>query len=146
MQSITSNINQKSCNIRLNISLKSPLPADENLYITGNLPQLGSWNPSGSKLEPTGHGTYCINLKAEKNCIIECKITRGSWKTQGIFDLCDVPPSNLVIKVQHDNEINIKIIDWLDKQIIESDPVTGNITASPEFPCKGLKFKRGVQI
>ncbi|MEW6709702.1 MAG: CBM20 domain-containing protein, partial [Candidatus Riflebacteria bacterium] len=47
-----SNTTKTSCKITLDITLDSELPPDEHLYITGNLPELGNWDPSGVKLKP----------------------------------------------------------------------------------------------
>jgi len=146
MHSITASTHQTNCRIKLNINLKNTLPDEDSLFITGNLPQLGDWDPAGTKLEEKKPGFYSIELSSEKGSIIECKITRGSWKTQGIYDLSDIPPSNLVIKAKKDREIEVSILDWLDKQVLHSDPVVGKIISSPEFKCQDLKYKRKVQV
>lgn len=144
MHSITPT--QKNCTIKLNINLKNALPEDDSLFITGNLPQLGNWDPAGKRLEAQKPGIYSIELTPETGSIIECKITRGNWKTQGIYDLSDIPPSNLVIKAQANREVEVSILDWLDKQVLHSDPIIGEVVSSPEFECRGLKYKRNVQV
>lgn len=136
----------KRCKIHLSIALQATLPARDKLYITGNLPELGDWDPSGIPLTKTTDNIYEIDLDAPKNSIIECKLTRGSWKTQGIYDLNDVPPSNLIIKARNNQSIKIQILDWLDKQVLESDPVQGRLLDKEGFACKGLKYKRPVQV
>ncbi|HAE41274.1 MAG TPA: hypothetical protein DCG57_21975 [Candidatus Riflebacteria bacterium] len=132
--------------INLNISLKSALPGDDSLFITGSTPELGEWDPAGRKLEPRSDGTYALELAAPAGSIVECKITRGSWKTQGIYDPEVVPPDNLVIKVNQSRNIDVNIVGWLDQRDINSDPVQGRLVNSGEFPCKGLKYKRSVQV
>jgi enterochelin esterase-like enzyme len=135
-----------TCKINLNITLKKDLPANETLYITGNLPELGDWDPAGRPLAANADGRYSLAFEARKGSIVECKLTRGSWKTQGIYDLQDIPPSNLIIKARQNRRVNVEILDWLDQQVLESDPVMGKLVDSPEFPCKGLKHKRAVQV
>ncbi|EKD82373.1 MAG: hypothetical protein ACD_39C01335G0002 [uncultured bacterium] len=138
---------QKSlCRINLSISLKTALPEDDSLYITGSMPELGDWNPAGRKLEPGTDGTYELELSARAGSIVECKITRGSWRTQGIYDPDVVPPDNLVIKVSKDKDVKVNIIGWLDQRDIESDPVQGRFFNSEVFPCHGLNYKRSVQV
>ncbi len=135
-----------SVSITLNIKLKAKLPVDEKLYITGNLPELGDWDPAGIPLNKGSDGIYQIQVSAERSSIIECKITRGTWKTQGIYDSEIVPPDNFVIKANKDKKINVTIIDWLDQQILESDPIRGKILNYNGLICKKLKHQRPVQI
>lgn len=137
---------EQICIINLNVKLKAKLPAGENLYITGNLPALGNWDPAGKKLEKDQSGTYRVSLSVSKGCIIECKLTRGNWKTQGIYDRKVIPPENLVIKATHSTNINVTILDWLDKQVLESDPVQGKLLNLDGFVCQGLKYKRQIQV
>ena len=132
--------------INLNINLKAVLPDDDALYITGNLPELGDWNPLGRKLDPEVDGTYAIELAANPGTIVECKITRGSWKTQGIYDPDVVPPDNLVIRANHNKQVQVNIVGWLDQRDIESDPVQGRLITSKIFACNGLNYKRPVQV
>ncbi|OGK12208.1 MAG: hypothetical protein A2W80_16510 [Candidatus Riflebacteria bacterium GWC2_50_8] len=132
--------------INLNISLKTALPDDDSLFITGSMPDLGEWDPAGRKLEPRNDGTYALELAAPGGSIVECKITRGSWKTQGIYNPDVVPPDNLVIKVNKNEDIQVNIVGWLDQRDIESDPVQGRLVNSVEFPCKDLKYRRSVQV
>lgn len=134
------------CRISLCVSLQSELPDHDSLYITGNLPELGDWDPAGKTMQKIDDGLYCINFEARKGSIVECKLTRGTWKTQGIYDSNDVPPSNLVIKANKNKEVKVEILDWLDHQVLETDPVVGRIISLPEFACHGLKYKRPVEI
>ena len=134
------------CKIHFNFSIKTEIPKGENVYITGNLPELGSWNPVGRKLELQNDGTCSFEVPARKGSIIEYKITRGSWKTQGIYDTKIVPPDNLVIKAGKDRNMHVEIVGWLDQRKIDSDPVMGKLVDSHEFNCQGLAYKRPVQV
>lgn len=138
--------NPTKCLIKLNISLKGPLPKGEGVYITGNLPILGNWAPDGKRLEATENGKYSAEIPCLENDIIEFKITRGSWQTQAIYDDSSIPPENTVIKAQKSTEININIINWLDTRSLKNDPVIGSLAESPQFECKGLKYPRRAQI
>ncbi len=134
------------CKFNLNINLKAPLPEEDSLYITGSLPELGNWDPSGRKLVISENGTCSVELAADDGSIVECKITRGTWKTQGIYDADVVPPDNLVIQVCNNHDVQVDIVGWLDQQTIDSDPVVGKIIESEIFPCHGLVYKRPVQV
>ncbi|MFZ5950588.1 MAG: alpha/beta hydrolase-fold protein [Candidatus Rifleibacteriota bacterium] len=141
-----SNTPKTSCNITLDVTLDSELPPGDHLYITGNLPELGNWDPSGVRLKPVRARRYQINLKVPEKSIIECKLTRGTWKTQGIISMEDVPPSNLVIKVVDDETVPVRIIDWLDQQVTESDPVVGRLLTFNNLVAPGLRYQRPIQV
>ena len=138
--------NTNKCNIVLDIEIATDFPDKNPLFITGNLPELGNWDPAGKKLIPLNKNHYKVSLTAQPGTIIEYKLTRGSWKTQGICNKSDVPPSNMVVKALEDKKIPIKIIDWLDQQIIHSDPVQGTLLLKEDLESKKLKFQRKVRI
>lgn len=57
------------------------LQETDEVYITGNRPELGNWDPSLVKLEKTGPLERSIQLQLQAP--IEFKITQGSWEVQG---------------------------------------------------------------
>ncbi|MEW6712247.1 MAG: alpha/beta hydrolase-fold protein, partial [Candidatus Riflebacteria bacterium] len=67
-------------------------------------------------------------------------------KTQGILSMEDVPPSNLVIKVVADETVPVRIIDWLDQQVRESDPVVGRLMTFNNLAAPGLRYQRPIQV
>lgn len=136
----------KTCDILLDIQIQAEFPAGDQLFITGNLPELGNWDPSGQPLKPLSPGRYQVKLKADAGSIIECKLTRGTWKTQGIYAMADIPPSNLVIKAKTDAKIDVTIIDWLDQQVTESDPVLGKLLTFNNLIAPGLRYQRPIQV
>ena len=126
--------------IDINIKVKGKFPAGDGLYITGNTEELGSWDPAGLKLTRNPDGGYFLAITAEKNSIIEFKLTRGDWKTQAICDKRVIPPENVVIKASRSKKIN------LDQQVLESDPVKGRLLSYNGLVCKKLKYQRPIQI
>lgn len=132
--------------IDINIKVKGKLPAGDSLYITGNTEELGSWDPTGLKLARSSDGGYFLAITAEKNSIVEFKLTRGDWKTQAICDKKVIPPENVVIKASRSKKINLTIYDWLDQQVLESDPVKGRLLSYNGLVCKKLKYQRTIQI
>lgn len=146
MQTQTSSSKATIYKINLSVKLQAELPNHDSLFITGNLPELGDWDPAGKIMKKSENGIYSISMGAPKGSIVECKLTRGSWKTQGIYDINDIPPSNLIIKANKNKEVKVEILDWLDHQILESDPVQGRLLSFDDFACKGLKHKRPVEV
>ncbi len=132
--------------INLKIKVKAELPEGEKLYITGNLPQLGNWKPDSKQLEMDSSGFFNMQIAVNPGSILECKLTRGSWKTQAITDRKKIPPDNLVIKATGNRTVNVTIHDWLDQQVLESDPVKGKLLRFNGLRCRNLKYQRQIQI
>lgn len=78
------------------------MPKGDSLYISGNLLELGNWEPAGKKFQTLENGKLYVEFNAKKGSIIECKLSRGTWKTQAIYKKDDNPPDNIVIKADKD--------------------------------------------
>ncbi len=134
------------CKIRLNVTLKAEMPKSDSLYVSGNLLELGDWNPAGKKMTQSVDGSYYIEFNARMGSIVQCKFTRGTWKTQGIHTEGDVPPNNYVIKVNKSKDVDVTILEWLDQRVVVSDPVQGKLVSFDCFECKGLDYKRPITV
>ncbi|MBQ3644331.1 MAG: esterase family protein [Candidatus Riflebacteria bacterium] len=134
------------CQIKLIVKLKAEMPKSDCLYVSGNLLELGDWNPAGKKMQQSVDGSYYIEFNARLNSIIQCKFTRGTWKTQAIIDKDDVPPNNLVIKANKSKEVKVDILEFLDQRPIVSDPVQGKLLSFDNFECKDLDYKRPITV
>ncbi len=69
--------------LRHQVSVDIRVPAETGpVYITGNLPELGSWDPAG--LEVPGRGTErSVSFEAPHGHALRYKITAGSWEREG---------------------------------------------------------------
>jgi predicted alpha/beta superfamily hydrolase len=57
-------------------------PADAPLFVVGNLPVLGDWQPAdGLRLDPVGEDVWHGTALVDAGTALEFKITRGSWET-----------------------------------------------------------------
>ncbi len=63
------------------ISAPPGTPAGDSLFVSGNVPELGSWDGRGLRLEKTSAGDYRAGAPLDAGTPIEFKITRGSWTT-----------------------------------------------------------------
>lgn len=50
------------------------------IYVTGNLPSLGPWNPQQFRLFPSGDGPYVGTIKVPRGIQVNLQYTQGSWK------------------------------------------------------------------
>ena len=56
-------------------------PAGAPVWISGDLPALGSWNGAGVRLERAESGRYAARVALERGVAFEFKLTRGNWET-----------------------------------------------------------------
>lgn len=56
-------------------------PARDTIYISGNLPEIGEWDPGLVALERTASGFWELTREFDLGAQIEYKYTRGSWLT-----------------------------------------------------------------
>ena len=56
-------------------------PANSSLWLSGNQPELGTWNGAGVKLYKAQGGRYAGLLSFAAGTALEFKVTRGGWGT-----------------------------------------------------------------
>lgn len=130
--SITCQVNaqSKTRSFSLTFLITSPsLPDDSSIYICGNLPQLGNWDPSVVKMRNTGNHTWSFKIETESAYPIEYKYTLGSWQREG-SEANGRPHSNFNIKIKSDTIIKDVILFWLNGA---NKKVNGKITGSVKY-------------
>ena len=68
---------------RLTFLVEAPpsTPPGASLWISGNVPALGSWNGAGIRLDSLGGGRFAATVALAVGTALEFKVTRGSWET-----------------------------------------------------------------
>ena len=56
-------------------------PADATLYVPGNIPELGPWDPAKQAMTNKGNGIWEAAVTVLDGTDIQYKYTRGSWET-----------------------------------------------------------------
>lgn len=115
------------------------ITSDSNdVYIVGNLPQLGNWNPMKIKLNNKGL-KHIITLNFNKSENIEFKFTRGSWQNEALDYYGNVPPNN-TLTVNNDTTLIFKINNWATPSNYNTfeGQITGNLKYHPQFEGKGI--------
>jgi serine phosphatase RsbU (regulator of sigma subunit) len=90
------------------------LPAGDRVYIAGNLPDLGSWNPRRVALEPAEDGAWERTFSFQAGTHLEFKFTRGSWATEAV-DPDGLERQNYRLDVLRDTIVTIEALQWRDK-------------------------------
>jgi len=62
------------------VSVPAGTPPSDPLWLTGNVPALGPWDPRGVALRAQ-NGMLCATLELPFGAALEFKVTRGSWDT-----------------------------------------------------------------
>lgn len=64
------------------VTVPSNTPANAEVYMAGNQPEIGPWNPSFHKLTKGSDGKYRTTIKfaANPGTGVEYKFTRGAWE------------------------------------------------------------------
>ncbi|MEI6049670.1 MAG: alpha/beta hydrolase-fold protein [Bacteroidota bacterium] len=87
---------------------------NDDAYIVGNQLNLGNWEPSKIKLERVSDFEREIKLSVQFP--IEFKITRGTWNSVAFTDQTTNDGENIVIYKSINNQINLKVNVWNDRQ------------------------------
>ena len=89
------------------------IPESSKLFITGNQPEIGEWNPAKVPLGETKDGNWIGSFPIKENRRLEFKITRGSWDTEAVNINGQILP-NYILDVESDTTLTIKIENWKD--------------------------------
>lgn len=100
--------------VAFRVHVPESTPVDEVLYVTGNHPALGNWNPKGLRLERQVSGEYEAEVHLSNGSRIEYKLTRGSWKTVEKDKNKEELP-NRILKVSSDRSVTIRVAQWSDQ-------------------------------
>ncbi len=123
---------------QINITFKVNTTDSNNVYIVGNLPQIGNWNPAKVKLNNYGTNNS-LTIAFNKGDIIEYKFTRGSWQNEALDDDGNIPPNN-TLTITHDTTISFTINNWAiptNNNTFEGQ-ITGLLKYHPQFEGKGI--------
>jgi len=127
----------------VNFIVQVPNSTDQ-VTITGNIPQLGNWNPTELQLQKINDTKYSIIVKVPNNTNIEYKITRGSWDTEALT-IDGRIPNNYNVKISTDSTINHIVPKWRDENILESR-ITGSAKYHRNFYSPQLRNSRDIIV
>ena len=63
------------------VSVPPSTPAGDGVFLTGDLAQLGPWDPAALPLQPLSDGRWGASLTVPRTTSLAFKLTRGSWDT-----------------------------------------------------------------
>ncbi|MCK4408688.1 MAG: hypothetical protein KAW67_01295 [Candidatus Eisenbacteria sp.] len=121
-------------------------PPDASVFIAGDIPSLGPWDPGKVELGKIGDLTYAITLILPAGLEFHYKFTRGSWeaveKGRWFEEIADREHH-----VLGDETVVIHVLNWRDysgeKEIYT---VVGDIRHHEDFPSTALGNTRSVLV
>lgn len=127
--------------VNLTIIVYSNLGNEESVFISGNKPEFGNWNPSQIKFNKLNDSTWLNKFKFEKSVNLEFKLTKGSWNNEALNSEGTVPPNYSLI-LNNDTTLIYNINNWKDEiEQIYDGQITGNVLYHKNLTYEGLKSR-----
>lgn len=135
----------QTCCITFQVYPPEKVSKDYKIFIVGNRPELGNWNPGKVALSKNQNGFFEIAIDFTQNTKIEYKITRGSWDKEAIYE-DGIVPENSKLHIFKDQNITIHVKNWRDMVFIDSGGITGEIKYHKKFESSKLEKTRDVAV
>jgi hypothetical protein len=94
------------------ITTTKALPVGQQIFIAGNQPMLGGWQPDGLPLTRMDDNTWVATAIVDLAVPLEFKITRGTWETEALGESGAVP-SNAIVETGR-SRIVATVTRWRD--------------------------------
>jgi len=121
-------------------------PADDSIFISGNIDALGPWDPGKVELGKIGEGTYAITLVLSPGTTFLYKFTRGSWETVEKGRRYEEIPDR-EHHVLGDETVVVEVENWRDYSgERELYTVVGDIRIHENFASSALGNSRTVLV
>ena len=112
------------------IVIAENVPEQSTIYITGNHPLIGNWDPGKVSLTKKENNFWEKEFSLPKDFHLEYKFTLGSWERESL-DLNGYVRSNALLDIKNDTIITICIEDWGNSR--SNRVITGQITGTVKY-------------
>ncbi|MBI5464471.1 MAG: histidine kinase [Ignavibacteriales bacterium] len=118
---------------------------NEQLFIAGNHPKLGDWNPGAVTMNRENDSAWSFAVDVSVNARVEFKITRGTWNSQAVYQKGIIPP-NTVVVMARDTVIVLHPVSWSDQSAPAGGGTTGTVKYHRDLEGNGLRYKRDLIV
>lgn len=132
------------CSVTFIVTVPDSLPTDA-IYITGNMSQLGNWQPNVVRLEQVLPNRYEITLELPCGAEIEYKFTRGSWDNEEVL-VDGTVPGNKQLTVGPNLIVHHQIANWRDRRYQVAGGIVGKLHYHERFYSQKLNNDRTVVV
>jgi len=135
--------------IRFAVTVPPGTPEDAQVFLSGNLLELGAWQAAGKPLARADDGRYTLDVAVPKDSRLEYKFTLGAWESvEKTATGGDVP--NRTAVADRDQMIAVTVASWADGAAAppkeKKHTLTGNIRSLDDFESKILDNRRPVWV
>jgi hypothetical protein len=131
--------------ITFSVVVPASTPKDSKIYIAGNHPLLGDWDPGEVALQKSNDSVWSVQFALPVDYNLEYKITRGDWNTQAIYNH-GIIPGNSSLTVHSDTELVIRPKSWRDVSFKSAGGIVGTVEYHRGLQGDGLKYPRDVIV
>ncbi len=117
---------------KIEIRVISTLPQNQKVFIAGNKPELGNWNPDKISLNKVNDSTWSKVFEFKIGETIEYKLTLGSWEKEALNEIGKKSGNN-IIEISKDTVLVFNIMSWGYSQTNISGQITGNVRYLKHF-------------
>lgn len=117
---------------KIEIRIISVLSQDQKVFIAGNNPELGNWNPNKITLTKLNDSTWSKAFEFKIGETIEFKFTLGSWEEEALNEIGKKSGNN-ILKILKDTVLVFNIANWGYSKSNISGQITGNIRYHKNF-------------
>ena len=137
-------------NVLIRVTAPASTPAGSKIFIAGNSPSLGNWDPGVVPLTKENDSTWVYSTAVPAGAVLEFKLTRGSWMSEAEYVDGVVPP-NTIVTVSADTIVRLSPITWHDltqtRQVRNSaGGVTGTVRYHRRLSGEGLRYSRDIVV
>jgi hypothetical protein len=151
----TKSFDGTSGDVRVRIEVKIPdegssaAGPEEEVFIAGNIKQLGTWQPKGLKLDRTEANVFGADFSVPVGTRMQFKVTRGSGQTVEKDKLGkDIANREVVATASEDGvpqKVSIVVERWGLSRPVKST-ATGTMKLHDQFASKNLTRSRNVSV
>lgn len=137
---------RKTRHVRFEITTARPLPAGEQVFITGNTPQFECWNPAAFPLTREKDNVWTGTAIIPADLPLEYKITRGSWASEELTPDNNIPGNKRLEAGVEDCTLEHWIHHWKDLRMGPAPDITGNYDILENVPSAALNNARNIVV
>lgn len=117
---------------KIEVVVIAKLLEDQKVFIAGNKPELGNWNPDKVSLEKINDSTWSKVFNFKTGETIEFKFTKGNWDEEALNKTGDIS-ENKILKVITDSTLVFKVENWGNSRTKITGQITGNVRYHKNF-------------
>ena len=136
--------------LTVRVLLPSSTPKDASIYIVGDAPSLGNWDPGAIPMIRRNDSLWAFTGAFPDQNVVAFKITRGSWETEALY-VDGVVPQNTMVQLKSDTTIVLEPVSWNDispakRKRTSGGGIVGDLRYHRGIKGEGLKYDRDVLV